>query len=152
MQFKVLLFPRSSRCTIGICSHLSSISQLSSAMSLRINYSNDFVIEPRYRKKKGYTLDERLRNIRRLKKFDRIPAPAPEPVAEPEAESAGPEHISKTDTSEHDTQRAHAGSIDDEVVAGSTADRLPSYSESTDEPDHAPPAYIAGPSGAARRA
>jgi hypothetical protein len=136
-------------------------------MSLRINYSNDFVIEPRYRKKKGYTLDERLRNIRRLKKFDQVPAAGPEPEAEPEAESAGPEHISKTDTSEHDTQRAHASSpehisktdtsehdtqrahassTDDEVVAGSSADRLPSYSESTDEPDHAPPAYIAGPS------
>jgi hypothetical protein len=121
-------------------------------MSLRINYSNDFVIEPRYRKKKGYTLDERLRNIRRLKKFDRIPAAAPEPEAEPEAESAGPEHISKTDTSEHDTQRTHASSTDDEVVAGSSADRLPSYSESTDEPDHAPPAYIAGPSSGERSA
>jgi hypothetical protein len=119
-------------------------------MSLRINYSNDFVIEPRYRKKKGYTLDERLRNIRRLKKFDRIPAPAPEPEAEPEAESAGPEHISKTDTLEHDTQRAHAASTDDEVVAGSSTDRLPSYSESADEPDHAPPAYHASPFSARR--
>jgi hypothetical protein len=121
-------------------------------MSLRINYSNDFVIEPRYRKKKGYTLDERLRNIRRLKKFDRIPAAAPEPEAEPEAEGAGPEHIGKTDTSEHDTQRAHSSSTDDEVVAGSSADRLPSYSESTDEPDHAPPAYIDGPSSGERSA
>jgi hypothetical protein len=114
-------------------------------MSLRINYSNDFVIEPRYRKKKGYTLDERLRNIRRLKKFDRIPA-----APEPEAESAGPEHISKTDTSAHGTQRTHAISTDDEVLAGSSADRLPSYSESTDEPDHAPPAYIAGLSSGER--
>jgi len=109
-------------------------------MSLRIVYSQDFSIQPRYRKKTGITQDVHDRNARRLKMFDRASV-----MSATEEGSAGGEQSNKTDTSPHNTQRANEHIGSHASAASSSADRLPSYSESS-KPECAPPAYSVHPS------
>jgi hypothetical protein len=108
-------------------------------MSLRIVYSQDFSIQPRYLKKTGITQDEHDRNVRRLKMFDRASV-----MSATEEGGAGGEQTQKTDTLPHNTQQANEATGNHVSVASSSADRLPSYSESS-EPGSAPPAYSACP-------
>ena len=72
-------------------------------MSLRIVYSHDFSIQPRYREKTGITQDEHDRNVRRLKMFDC--APPITPLAE--VDGTGREQSNESDNSPHNTQRAN---------------------------------------------
>lgn len=113
-------------------------------MSLQIVYSQELSIQPRYRKKKGITQDEHDRNVRCLKMFDRVRA-----TPEAEGDGASQQLMSKTDISEHDTERADTNTTNDASSSGASAGRLPSYSESCDEPSDPPPAYQAGPSNSA---
>jgi len=109
-------------------------------MSLRIVYSQDFSIQPRYRKKTGITQDEHDRNVRRLKMFDRASV-----MSAAEEGVAGDEQSNKTDTQPHNTQRASEDTGNHVSAASSSStDRLPSYSESS-EPGSAPPAYSVHP-------
>lgn len=108
-------------------------------MSLRIVYSQDFSIQPRYRKKTGITQDEHDRNVRRLKMFDRASV-----MSANEEAGAGGEQPNKKDNPPHNTQRANEDTGSHASAASSSADRLPSYSESS-EPGSAPPAYSACP-------
>jgi hypothetical protein len=108
-------------------------------MSLRIVYSQNFSIQPKYRKKTGITQDEHDRNVRRLKMFDRVQAV---PEAGQDIANLERTYIDKTDTLHNDTRRT----TNDEPAAGSSVDRLPSYSELEDERICSPPAYSAGPS------
>jgi len=108
-------------------------------MSLRIVYSQDFSIQPRYRKKIGITQDEHDRNVRRLKMFDRAPV-----ASAAGRDGAGREQSNKAETSPQNTQRAYEDDEIDASVASGSTDRLPSYSESSD-PSLAPPAYSTGP-------
>lgn len=109
-------------------------------MSLRIVYSQDFTIQPRYRKKKGITENERNRNVRRLKMFDRAQTPS---------DSGGgrvqPEQADKTDISECTTQRV----LREASNHPSAADPPPPYSESQDNGLAPPPTYDAAHGGQA---
>lgn len=77
--------------------------------------------------------------MRRLKKFDRAPV-----MSATEGDGAGREQSDKSDNPPHDTRRANEDTENDGSGASDAADRLPSYSESS-EPGFAPPAYSARP-------
>jgi hypothetical protein len=84
--------------------------------------------------------DEHEGNVRRLKMFDRASAAS---VAEGNSTRRG--HSDKMDTLPKNTWRANEDTGNDVFAASGLADRLPSYSESS-EAEFAPPAYSAGPS------
>jgi hypothetical protein len=92
-------------------------------MSLRIIYSQDFSIQPRYRKKTGITQDEHDRNVRRLKMFDRVPVT---PAAEGDGAGRGQ---SKADIPPNNTPRANEGARNNAFATSGSGDRLPSYAE-----------------------
>jgi hypothetical protein len=107
-------------------------------MSLRIVYSQGFTVQPKYRKKDGITEDERNRNVRRLKMFDR---------AQPTSDS-GEGRVKHDDDDKKDfSDRASQQALTDSSGDAPTTDPLPPYSESQDGGPGSPPTYDAARRG-----
>lgn len=92
-----------------------------------------FTVQPKYRKKEGVTQDERNRNFRRLKMFDRA-----QTTSNPSQGRVKPEYTAdKRYIAESTTQGGLTGSSGD----ASASDPLPPYFESRDDVPDPPPTY-----------